>query len=147
MIVQTVDLRIGDEGVVFHQNEVAIGNQCFSIAFDHQNDGLTGHIQILDAFSVPRMLLAKDDFFQIDMLFLVVRSGAENKGIAGAEDHIAVGNDDPLITLDGGNQKTGGKTKALDRESCPGVLFRQMDFNEVDVFSLATSLMRLMREN
>lgn len=59
------------------QDQVALGDQHLIFAFDHNDNGLAGEVQIPDLLAVPRTLLPQDHFLQVDVGVIIEGGGAQ----------------------------------------------------------------------
>ena len=74
-------LGIHDDVVAFQQNQITLGDHHGTVSLDHDNKGLPGNIQFLDAHTVPGIVLEQNNFFQVNVaadlhpvLFLLIHN-------------------------------------------------------------------------
>lgn len=100
--------------IPLQKDQAAIWNKDSALASDHDDDGLTGDVQVADALAVPGILTAQDKLFQVDVLVVPQRLRPQHQSIAGEQLHAAPGHYNPIIPLNGGHNDAGGQAQILN---------------------------------
>ena len=83
-------LCIQNNGVTFPKNHISIGNQRFVLAFDQDDHGLAGDIQVTDTLAVPGIVFLQNYLFEIDMFVVLERFRPKDNGIIHMQHCIAL---------------------------------------------------------
>ena len=131
-------LGIKDDGVSLPEDQIPAGYQGFIAAFDQDDDSLSGDFQLVYVLVDPGVIFLKDDFLQSDaFLGIAERFRAKDHIVSGAEYDISPGDDDFVISLNGGYDYFGRKVQLCDGVLYPGIVLGEMDLDEMNGSLLA----------
>ena len=87
--------------VTRQQLQAAVGDRRSVSAADHDDDRLSGNVQIPERVAHPGMMCLKDDLLSLDADVILIDACHQHKIVTGEEHHIAPGNNDVPSPLDG----------------------------------------------
>ena len=129
-------LGVEDYGIAFKEGHIAAWDQQLLIAFDQDNDGVSGNIQIPDLLTCPGIFGKKSDFFQFDSVFVLERFCADNQYVIWLKDEIALRNQNTVISLNNGYDDFFWKTEVCNAVSGPFILFTKLDSDKMYIIFL-----------
>lgn len=116
-------LSIQDNGIALSKYHIAVGDQGFVLAFDQDDHGLAGNVQIPDALTVPWIVFLQHNFLEVDVLAVLKRFCPKYNGIIRIQYRIAARNEDFLVPFDHGYDHFLRESKLGDRLSDLRIMF------------------------